>query len=175
MALSRAWSAVAHVRALGMRRQVGARLSVRLRHAMITAGTGKKRKGKQIMIETTDLELSKKLEPILKGKVGSYFAWCDGKARNKESAEACEKIMPDSLKGWAIIPAYTACELMKVLPDSIDYEGERGRIFIYKHEDEWFAAYHGEYDINIICFMDTSFTQATGEMIVWLDGQGLLK
>ena len=109
------------------------------------------------MIETTSLELSKKLEGIVK--------------------EACSFIWAETADGWVVDsfpryawcksmhPAYTACELMKVLP-----RGSKVK--------RWSNEYSCTTPFPIDSYTEkcgATPAEALGLMVVWLHGEGLLK
>ena len=124
------------------------------------------------MLDTTSLPLSKKLAPILSGEIDYFFAW----EYQDESVDGCiyEIIGADDATNGGT-PAYTACELMKVLP-----------AFVIK-SDESFAF---EMDLREVryrnrmisgCFntlmrykSDATPAEALGQMVVWLHEEGLL-
>ena len=110
-------------------------------------------------IETTSLELSKKLEGILEGKVESYFLWLNGELTEREGVIIQYRV--------DYPPRFTACELMKVLPPhfSVYFQGGGGgwlcgdRVASLKRPPQ-------EAD---------TMAEASGQMVVWLDKEGLLK
>jgi hypothetical protein len=122
------------------------------------------------MIETTSIELSKKLAGILDGKVESYFTRARRWDATVEGLISRRELDPSI---WCeTFPAYTACELMKFLPWYVDVR----QIMSYVGRDEP-TRYrcHGDKDKADQWFVDEIAANAIGRMILWLDGEGLLK
>ena len=127
------------------------------------------------MIETTSLELSKKLEPILSGEIDNFFAW--EYTGDDESGCVYELVGADDAMG-SVIPAYTACELMKVLPAEID----GGSLTLWTEGKMWDVDYPREtIQVSNSALekwfgpMQETPAEALGEMVLWLHGEGLLK
>jgi hypothetical protein len=119
------------------------------------------------MIETTSLELSKKLEPILEGRVEGFFIYSREVSADRQTKSEFEiSTRRHATCGWwEVIPAYTACELMKVLPSYSSV----------KHPHGGHAFFPDCANCEILAFEDKNPAEALGEMVVWLSEKGLLK
>ncbi len=120
------------------------------------------------MIETTSKELSKRLEIILKRKPPSYFYWA-----SDEDGDYVSDICVDG-----DTPAYTACELMKVLPEYVSGCGLmmcKGLPWTVWYKSEFDDVMRSKSNRQDYCQShNDSPAEALGLMVVWLDGEGLL-
>jgi len=128
------------------------------------------------MIETTSLELSKKLDKFLRTETEKEWYFLNGRASVLSEVEA------DSLRQFSRViamrtPAYTACELMKVLPASIIDDQVYHYLFIGKVDDKTCISYDDAdgYELNAERIIADNPAEALGEMVLWLDKEGLLK
>jgi hypothetical protein len=117
------------------------------------------------MMKTTSIKLSKALEGILEGKVESFLIW-------ELDMHANASLILRDHQSWMTTeaPAYTACELMEVLPWVIN---EVGLLNYIKRSDKYFVKY------SIIGRTHKLIThevlaEALGNLLVWLHGEGLL-
>jgi len=127
------------------------------------------------MIETTSLELSKKLEGILDNEHKSLMTWSIPMAplMNKSADHRNLRFRGHKSKDMA---AYTAGELMKVLPKKIKYKDRMYTPRLYPDGDsgDWYVDYIMVGDSYIASFKIAPLQEALGEMVVWLHGEGLL-
>jgi hypothetical protein len=121
------------------------------------------------MIETTSLELSKKLKPILEGKVDNHFIWLEGELYEGEGI--IERYKNETS------PRYTACELMAFLPEDFLFNDEICQIMMTKNFSKWCVYYSDDGSRAVLdkVFESSNPAEALGEMVVWLHKEGLLK
>jgi len=142
------------------------------------------------MIETTNLELCIKLEPILKGKIESEFFGLRVRVKNEDrsgpSTHEYHYVMRVQHRSeinfdtaTELVPAYTACELMKVLPketgEYLDEENPK-RWLTLQHVGMWEVGYDSpRYEGIMVTFEHVNPAEALGLMVIFLHGEGLLK
>lgn len=125
------------------------------------------------MIETTSLELSKKLAGILEDELNSLMTWSVPMApRMDRSADHRDlRFRGHKSKDMA---AYTACELMKVLPPVVN----GSQLTLWAERGKWDVDYFDEYrgaNTSYMGAMRDTPAEALGEMVLWLHEAGLLK
>ena len=122
------------------------------------------------MIEYTSQPLSKKLTPILKREWIEGLFYYRGVLCNPAS-DRC--VWPKD--GEEYFPAFTACELMKALPDYLTgKDGDPHNLFLLKYGYEWSVSYDNVdgFPKSGRFFLDLNPAEALGQMVVWLHGEG---
>ena len=122
------------------------------------------------MIETTSLPLSKKLEPILEGLIESFFFhWRDTLLNRNDFPPYFE-----------LIPAFSACELMRVFPKkAYDPEAYNLVMSLDNSDGTHWVTYQRTPESGLIDIKKLThhaiLAEAVGEMVVWLYKEGLLR
>ena len=102
----------------------------------------------------------------------SFFCW-RGLVKNKE---VIYSIVRNKERGYKIqYPAYTATELMELLPDEANFGGEYDLGLTIEKDDDYYVASYDLYDETEGYQYDKKFTDALGRMALYLSKEGLLK
>ena len=114
------------------------------------------------MIPTTDLEISRKLEKIIKKE--SLFIWAHHTFPTRVSRDMA------FAQGFPFLsPAYTTDEILDALPSEVWIEKERRVLTIQKYKHTYRVGYYIDY------FNLPILVSALGSLLIWCKENGYLE